>query len=162
MTVTSGNSTQSIPTPIRELQTIDSLTASDKFAISQTTFGATMAITAGNMVDFFTSSIDVQTLLTFIAQPVTGFTYSSLSSVTDNIWLIISPTSTIATLTVTLPTSPSDQQEINVNTTQEVTALTLDGGSKSIIGIGIPVSLAQFSFFKIRYDISTESWYRIG
>jgi len=91
--------------------------------------------------------------------PLTGATVT----ITDNgndIHLIITPVGTLAALTLTLPVNLRDKQTVLVNSTQELTALTVSGGAASVNGA--PTTLAANGFFKLKYDEIVNSWYRVG
>lgn len=62
--------------------------------------------------------------------PTTGSTVTVNSS--GNVKLLLNPAGTLATLTVTFPSSPSDGDMVQVGCSQIVTALTMNGGT--IIG----------------------------
>jgi hypothetical protein len=64
------------------------------------------------------------------ATPVTGATVTANSN--GAVRLLIDPTGTLATLTVTFPSSPSDGDTLQLGSSQIVTALTMNGGT--IIG----------------------------
>lgn len=81
----------------------------------------------------------------------------------NNVWLILTPTTGFATGTITLPPVAGvvDKQEVLVNCTQQVTALTVNGNG-AIAVTGEPTSLGADGFFKLRYDFFSSSWYRVG
>ena len=81
----------------------------------------------------------------------------------DNIWLILTPTAGYAAGTITLPsvTNAVDKQEVLVNCTQLVTSLTVDGNGATSV-TGEPTSLGADDFFKLKFDIISKSWYRVG
>jgi len=61
----------------------------------------------------------------------TGFTYTFAAGTQV---LIIQPAGTLATGTITMPASPSDGMTITVESTQQVTALTMSGNGGTIVG----------------------------
>jgi len=64
----------------------------------------------------------------------TGFTYTFAAGTQV---LIIQPAGTLATGTITMPASPSDGMTITVESTQQVTALTMSGNGGTIVGAAI-------------------------
>jgi hypothetical protein len=87
-------------------------------------------------------------------------------AVTDSsasIWLVLTPTGTLALGTITLPAVANavDRQEVLVNTTQEVTGLTVAGNGATAV-TGAPTTLAANAFFRMRYEAVTKTWYRVG
>lgn len=80
-----------------------------------------------------------------------------------NTHLIVTPAATLATLTITLPSSTvaQDKQELVVSTTNELTALTI--GANGASGVyGAPTTLLAGGYFRMKYDALSQSWFRIG
>ncbi|MGD2065744.1 MAG: hypothetical protein PVI43_01060 [Candidatus Bathyarchaeota archaeon] len=98
----------------------------------------------------------------YAAPSSTGFTVN-ITDGSDNIWLILTPTGTLATGTITLPAlaKVSDKQEVLVNTTQEVTSFTVDGNG-AVAVTGEPTTLSANDFFRLKYDGTVQTWYRVG
>ena len=92
----------------------------------------------------------------------TGFSVQ-VTNGDDNVHLILTPTAGFAAGTIVLPATPGaiDKQQVIVNCTQQVTALTINGNGAAGV-TGEPTSLAADSFFTLKYDLPTQTWYRIG
>jgi hypothetical protein len=87
----------------------------------------------------------------------TGFSYTFASGITT---LIAAPAGTLATGTITMPTGPADGMVITITTTQQITALTINGNTGQSIG-GTQVSLmAANSSISFVYRQSNTTWYR--
>ena len=93
----------------------------------------------------------------YAAPSASGFSVAIGSSDT---WLILTPVAGYAAGTIVLPASPVNEQEIIVNCTQSVTALTVSGNGKTVTGA--PTTLAANAFFRLRFDGVTNAWYRVG
>ena len=91
----------------------------------------------------------------------TGFNVLVESDFGD-IHLIMTPLATYAAGTITLPNVQllSDKQEVIVNTTQTVTALTINPNGATVIGA--PTTLLANGFFRLVYDAVMKTWYRVG
>lgn len=79
----------------------------------------------------------------------------------DNIFLLITPTGTLSSLTIKLPASPSsvaDGQEVKGFCTQQITTLSFDGNGASNV-LGAPATLAVNGSFQLRYDAQNRIWY---
>jgi hypothetical protein len=86
----------------------------------------------------------------------TGFSYTFATGTTT---LIINPAGTLATGTITMPGSPADGMVVTFMTTQEITALTINGNTGQSIG-GSQVSLmAANSSLSFIYRLSNTTWY---
>ena len=77
-------------------------------------------------------------------------------------WLILTPLAGYAAGTVTLPAVAlcAHGQEVLVNCTQAVTALTVAGNGATVNGA--PTTLAANAFFRLKFDGVLKVWYRVG
>lgn len=89
------------------------------------------------------------------AAPTTGTTVTMTSGVQS---LILNPAGTIATLTVTLPSSPANGAAVDIRSTQQVTAITVQGaGAETITGAtGQLNANGRMTFL---YRSSDTTWY---
>ena len=124
---------------------------------------------------WYTAAID--TMVTYIKTKITtGINYTTqyaapsaspftvtVTAQTTDIWLVLTPSGTLANGTITLPAPGSsyDKQQISVNSTQAVTSLTVDGNGATAV-TGEPSGMAANDFFTLRYDATTSTWYRIA
>lgn len=100
-----------------------------------------------------TSTLDVRLIPTKqYTTPTTGATITVNSGGCIN--LVVDPAGTLATLTITLPASPSDGDVIDIMCTQIVTALTMNGGT--IVG-GLS-SFAVGTASRYRYNSDSSKW----
>ena len=100
----------------------------------------------------------------YAAPSASGFSVT-IAPVTagDNVHLILTPTAGYAAGTIILPAVAGviDKQEVLVNCTQQVTALTINGNG-AVAVTGEPTSLGADDFFRLKYDIVVQTWYRVG
>lgn len=93
------------------------------------------------------------------------YRYTPLTGTTVNIpadaeVVYIEPAGTIAALTVNMPPNPYDGQELNICTTQTITALTQSVASGTLRGALTAGSANGFG--KWKYSLSNTTWYRMG
>lgn len=88
------------------------------------------------------------------ATPATGGTVTVNN--TGYVALILNPAGTLATLTVTLPSGPSDGDKISVSSSQIVTGLTMNGGTI----IGALTTMAVGTFASYLFSATASSWFR--
>lgn len=155
-------------TTIHQLTALDTPGGSDLLPIYSQTNGDARKISLANLLAWIQNSTSetglVPQLQTQRSVPSTaGFnvlvdTGAGLSS-----WLIITPTIGLASGTITLPAVAGciDQQEVLVNCTQQITALTVNGNGATAV-TGAPSSLGADDFFRMRFDFGTKTWYRVG
>jgi hypothetical protein len=80
-----------------------------------------------------------------------------------SLWVLITPLAGYAAMTLALPIGVNGQ-EIVVNCTQSVTALTVSG---AVVGVspqpvnGAPTTLAANGHFRLKFDGVTGAWYAI-
>ena len=151
---------------INQLSAVDALVASDLLPVYSSSNGDARKVAASVILTYIqnnlTSTAFTQYTTQYSAPSATGFTVS----VTDgsaNIHLILTPGAGYAAGTITLPVSTGliDKQEFLCNCTQAVTALTIDGNGATAV-TGAPTTLAANEFFRLRYDLPTSTWYRVG
>ena len=150
-------------TAINQLNAADQLSGSDLLPLYSQANGDARKISLTNFLNWLESQqIATQdNKVTQYAAPLTGSTVL-LQDDQNSIWLVLTPAGTIAALTLKLPLSANciDRQEILVNSTQIVTALTIDGNGSSVIGT--PTALTANGFFRLRWDAVMKTWYRVG
>lgn len=87
--------------------------------------------------------------------PATGAT---VAISVPNTSLVVEPAGLLAALTINMPPTPADGDDVRISSTQAVTALTLGGGTI----VGAITALAVGSFAQYVYRAANTSWYRIG
>lgn len=91
--------------------------------------------------------------------PTTGQTITVPFS-SGSVWLVLTPAGTIAALTVALTGTFEDGMEVNISTSQSITALTV---STSYGGLqGNPTTLSANGFATLRFDAGTTTWRRVA
>jgi hypothetical protein len=88
----------------------------------------------------------------------TGFSYTFASGVQT---LLIKPAATLATGTITMPAAPVDGMVITVESTQQVTAVTLQGNTGQSL-IGAPVQLIANQPLSFMYRLTDTTWYPLA
>jgi hypothetical protein len=110
----------------------------------------------------FPPATGLQEYVTQRAAPsATGFDIAIVAG--SNIHLILTPTAGYATGAITLPAVAGlvDKQDILVNCTQQVTTFTINANGATAV-TGEPSSLGADDFFRLKYDLATSTWYRVG
>lgn len=100
----------------------------------------------------------------YSAPAATGFSVTISPSVDgNNVWLLLTPVAGYAAGTVVLPAlaTLSDGQEVIVSTTQAITTLTVSLNGATAAN-GAPTTMAANAYFRLKYDATLSSWYRIG
>lgn len=85
----------------------------------------------------------------------TGFSYTFAAGTTT---LIANPAGTLATGTVTMPAAPADGMTITVESTQQITALTVAANTGQTV-VGGAVTLRQNQPLSYMYRLSNTTWY---
>ena len=97
----------------------------------------------------------------YAAPSATGFSVAIAEASADT-HLILTPTGGFAAGTIVLPAvgTAVDGQRVQVNCTQAVTTLTINGNGGTVTGA--PTTLAANAFFTLAFDDPTNVWYRVG
>jgi len=85
----------------------------------------------------------------------TGFSYTFAAGTTT---LVINPAGTLATGTITMPAAPADGMVITIESTQQVTAVTVSGNTGQTI-VGAPVQLVPNRPLSYVYRLTNTTWY---
>lgn len=150
-----------------QLTRTDTVSAGDIVAVFVQNDGDPRGAAMSVLLAFMQANLDfpgdgVQQFTTQYASPsATGFSVSIVNG-PDNIHLILTPTAGFAAGTLILPAVANavDQQEVLVNCTQAVTTLTTNGNGATVTGA--PTTLAANAFFRLKYDLNSTVWYRVG
>ncbi|MCK5600587.1 hypothetical protein KAR91_01890 [Candidatus Pacearchaeota archaeon] len=152
---------------INQLTAVDTVVDSDLVPIYANSNGdarkAAMSVILAYMqanLSFSESGISYTTQ--YAAPSATDFSVQ----VTDgsaNIHLILMPVAGYADGEIVLPAVGNvvDKQEVLVNCTQAVTTLVVDGNG-AVAVTGEPSGLSANDFFRLKYDLTVQSWYRVG
>jgi len=150
-------------TEINRLTAVDSVSSADQFPVWSSTNGDARKCSASKLAEFFASQTTVSDdkITQYAAPSATGFSVQ-IDGTGQSIWLVLTPTGTFATGTIVLPAVAGcvEKQELLVNCTQIVTALTITGNGATVTGG--PTALAANGFFRLRFEAVTDTWYRIG
>lgn len=97
-----------------------------------------------------------------IVVPTNGFTQVVRQDGTST-WLILRPAGTLATGTITLPlnTLATDGQLVIVNSTAAITTFTVGANGATAV-YGDPATMAAEATFTLKFNSTTNSWYRIA
>jgi len=145
---------------IQNLDNVDSISPSTLFAVNQN--GLDYNCTAAVVADFIEQNVTVNDgKVIQYSSPISGSTVA-ISGTNNSVWLVLTPISTVASLTILLPEVSGcvANQEILVNTTQTITALTVN--LNGAVGGGVPTTLAANGFFTLRFEPVIQKWYRVG
>lgn len=134
------------------------LAGADLIRLFSQSYGADAAMSLTNFKTWLDTQLTVGELTTQYASP--SATSFSVTIAAADTWLLLTPTGTFAAGTLVLP-SGVDREEVLVNSTQAVTALTLTPASGDTV-TGGPTTLAANDYFRLRYDAVNSTWYRVG
>lgn len=155
---------------INKLTTADKLSLGDFVALGSTNNGEDRKASLNLLVEFMKENLSLDdkkdSLTTQYSSPNTdGFTVTVNDGLDSdlNAWLILTPAAAYATMTITLPpyAEVSDKQEVLINSTQAVSALTIGLNGATAV-IGNPTDLSANDSFKLKYDKPFKTWYKVG
>jgi hypothetical protein len=148
---------------INQLTAVDQVSSGDQVPIFSSDNGDARKASMAVLLAFFSGQITANDdkVTQYAAPSATAFNVQ-LNNAGNSIWLVLTPTGTLAAGTLTLPAVANcvDRQEVLVNSTQTVTALTIAANGATVTGG--PTTIAANGFFRLRFDAVTKTWYRVG
>jgi hypothetical protein len=88
----------------------------------------------------------------------TAFTYTFASGTQT---LVINPAGTLATGTITMPVAPADGMSITIESTQTITAITVQGNTGQSI-VGAPTQILPNQPVSFIYRVTNTTWYPLA
>jgi hypothetical protein len=148
---------------IYQLPLLSQVSSGDQLAVYTPNNGDARRLSINSLLQFFQQMFASPTLATNIYTPGTGFNVAVPTPVAEQQWMLIQPAGTLATGTITLPlnTATPDGTEVLITTTQQITAFTL-GLNGATAAYGASTTLSATDFFRMRFVLATNSWYRIA
>ncbi len=141
------------------------LNGADLLAIFAQQNGGNSALSLTLFAEWLSDNITVEgdgKVTQYSAPSATGFT-ATITDSSNSAWLILTPLATYANGTIVLPpaASAADKQEVLVNCTQIVTALSVTSSGATVTGAPTTLAAAN-AFFRMRYDAVLTTWFRVG
>jgi hypothetical protein len=148
---------------IDRLSAVSSVAAGDLLAVFSQSLGADARVTITALATLLQTLIaatdDKETQ--YAAPSATGFSVTVTPTTTGgSVFLLLTPAAGYAAGTILMPASAVDRQEVLVHCTQAVTTLTVGGNGNDIAGA--PATVAANGYFRMRFDGTVGSWYRVG
>jgi hypothetical protein len=147
---------------INQLPLLSQLSSGDQIPVYSPNNGDARRVSMGSLLTYFEQTFASPDVATTVYTPGTGFNIA-VATPTSALWVLIQPAGTLASGTVTLPlnTGTPDGTEILITTTQQITSFTLAANGAAAL-YGDPTTLSAEDFFRMRYVLATNSWYRIA
>lgn len=139
--------------------TLADLAGADLLRLWSQKYGGNTRLTLSVLADYIAANTTPSDALTaqYEAPTATGF---SVTVEDGNTWLVLTPDAGYAAGTIVLPVG-ADGEEILVNCTEAVTALTITPATGDSV-IGAPTALTANGYFRLRYEPVLKRWYRVG
>lgn len=146
---------------INQYSTASSLANGDLLLLWSTDNGDTRKTSLSALKTFILGS-ETGEPTQYAAPSATGFTVTLSETSGRNVWLVLTPVAGYAAGTIVLPSAANSihGQEILVNCTQSVTTLTVSCSGGTVTGA--PTSLSANSFFRLKFESVTSTYYRVG
>lgn len=150
---------------ISQLTSTDTLSLSDLLAVWAASNSDTRKTSLSTLLTFLQANLTSpgDDMTQYAAPNSSGFIVTVAPAVAgQNVYLLLTPTGTLAVGTITLPALAAavDGQEVLVSSTQIVTALGINGNGATVNGA--PTTIAANGFFKLRFDGVFNAWFRVG
>lgn len=150
---------------IDELSRAGSIGDADELALFSKANGSTRKVTAPQLAAYIQQAIDgaPDETIYSLATDGSAFTVAVLPTTPGgSAWAQITLSAAAPVGTIILPAGDdrANGQEVLVTCTQAVAALTVSGSGTTVLGA--PTSLAANGYFRMRFDLISTTWYRIG
>lgn len=145
---------------INELASTNTITGSDQFPVYVSGSGDARKASASVLLAYIQSAWMDPTYTRITASPtLAGFTLP-LPTTANSLFVLLTPTGTMATGTIVLPAAASaaDGQEIVLYTSQEVTVLSFTLNGATALN-GAPTGIQAGAALTLRYDVLSTAWY---
>jgi hypothetical protein len=148
---------------LNQLSTATTLTSSDQIIFYSTINGSGRKASLATLLDWIEGAWMSPTFQRVTASPtLAGFTLA-LPTTANSLFVLLTPTGTMATGTIVLPAAASaaDGQEIVLYTSQEVTVLSFTLNGATALN-GAPTGIQAGASLTLRYDALSLAWYTIS
>lgn len=147
---------------INQLAQIQTLTGADQIPVYSASNGDARKASLTTLLDWIETTWMSPDYQRVTASPtLAGFTLA-LPTTASSLFVLLTPTGTMATGTITLPpaSGAADGQEIIVYSTQEITVLTLALNGATAVS-GAPSGVNANSSLTLRFDAPSATWFTI-
>lgn len=150
---------------IDELSRAGAIGDADELALFSKAAGSTRKVTAPQLAAYVLEAIEgaPDETIYSLATDGSSFTVAVLPATPGgSAWAQITLSGPAPAGTIILPgvEDRAHGQEVLVTCTQAVAALTVNGAGATVLGA--PTALAANGFFRLRFDLISTTWYRIG
>lgn len=151
------------PTKINDLSESSAVVDADQFVIYSSTNGGTRKVAASVLKEYAqegAGAASSATVKQYASPSATGFTITITEDEGRNVWLQLTPDDNYASGTIKLPAIADcvDDQEILINISKDITALTIDGNGAADVRYP-PEFLEAGDHMRLRLDASTATWW---
>lgn len=148
---------------MQNLEYTNTVATSDQVVIWKSQYGQPMRLSVGALIDLAASEAEEEVVadlwVTINSAPDEEGAEVTITSGSDNYFVVIEPDSGYAEITVVFPAiaDTADHQMIKIVVTNPPTTLTLDGNGGTIVG-NYPAGTAYFAL-EYMLDKPNENWY---
>ncbi|WP_289345393.1 transcriptional regulator [Acinetobacter baumannii] len=148
----------------RRLNETDALGVGDQFVLYKGNCTDFRSVPQDVILEWILGNIPVVKPIAAIIQPFnpnTDFTFDVQNNAVGT-YLVMNPSVSITNGTINLPllAELTDGQELLVTSSQQIENLTITGNGAALIGE--PNTIAASGFFKLKFDVLSQTWYRVG
>ena len=148
---------------INQLASLNQLSGSDQIPVYSASNGDARRASVSTLLSYIEQAWMSPAFQRVTASPtLAGFTLA-LPTTASSLFVLLTPTGTMATGTIVLPAAASaaDGQEIVLYSSQEVTALTFTLNGATALN-GAPTGIPADGSITLRYDVLSVAWYVIS
>lgn len=148
----------------KRLNETDELNTGDQFVLFKGNCTDFRSVPQDVILSWILSNIPIVKPIAAIIQPFnpnTDFTITIENNAVGT-YLVMNPSVSITNGIITLPPMDelTDGQELLVTSSQQIENLTITGNGAALIGD--PNTIAASGFFKLKFEMLSQTWYRVG
>lgn len=147
---------------INQLSQLNVLSGADQIPVYSASNGDARKASLTTLLDYFETTFASPEYVTQYASPnVNGFVVN-VASTTQSTWLLLTPTTSLATGTIVLPAAASipDGLEVLVYSSQNIATLTISLNGATAVN-GAPVGVYAGASFIVRFDKLSNAWWTV-
>lgn len=148
---------------INKLSATDEIVGGDLFPVYDQSSGDARKASASVLLEYIKANLN-QTGYTNQSAVIASNDFNiQVISNASNIWLILNTTASFALGAITLPlfTEAIDGQEVMVFATRQVSVFSVGGNGAAAVA-GAPTSLSADAFFTMKFNSTSNTWYRVA
>lgn len=147
---------------INQLSALSQVSPGDQVPVYSPSNGDARRMSVSQLLQYFQDTFVSPTTEVTLYSPAVPTTINAPTPDSEQIWMLLQPTGTLANLTIALPAAAitPDGTEILVTTTQELTVFNMTSAGAAAV-VGFPTKMGAGAATRMKFYAATNSWYNV-